>query len=158
MTTISFYRVRDPYGFCSNFAPYPIVIDDLTWPTSELYFQAQKFRDPAIQTYIRHAATPMEAAKLGRDRRFPLRDDWETIKDEVMYTAVSAKFVQHAALRAELLATNDALLIEHTVNDRYWADGGDGSGKNMLGRILMQVREELCEALPADAQNRISSG
>jgi predicted NAD-dependent protein-ADP-ribosyltransferase YbiA (DUF1768 family) len=25
----------------------------------------------------------------------------------------------------------------------YWGDGGDGSGKNMLGRILMEVREQL---------------
>ena len=150
MTTIYFYRVREPYGFCSNFAPYPIVIDDLTWPTSEHYFQAQKFRDPAIQTLIRHATTPMEAAKLGRDRRFPLHDDWEAIKDEVMYEAVRAKFSQHADICAQLLATGDASLVEHTANDRYWADGGDGSGKNMLGQILMRVRQELREGRSAD--------
>jgi predicted NAD-dependent protein-ADP-ribosyltransferase YbiA (DUF1768 family) len=42
-----------------------------------------------------------------------------------------------------LLATGDAILIEHTRNDDYWADGGDGSGKNKLGLLLMQVREEL---------------
>jgi N-glycosidase YbiA len=60
-----------------------------------------------------------------------------------MYTAVYAKFTQHEELRDRLLATGDAALIEHTRNDRYWGDGGDGTRCNMLGRVLMRVREEL---------------
>lgn len=52
-------------------------------------------------------------------------------------------FSQHEDLRALLLSTGDAKLVEHTENDAYWGDGGDGSGKNMLGRILVQVREQL---------------
>ena len=54
-----------------------------------------------------------------------------------------AKFSQHDELRAMLLGTGDAVLIEHTTKDNYWGDGGDGSGKNRLGQILMSVREEL---------------
>jgi ribA/ribD-fused uncharacterized protein len=46
-------------------------------------------------------------------------------------------------LRVILLATGEAKLVEHTSNDAYWGDGGDGSGKNMLGRVLMEVRERL---------------
>jgi predicted NAD-dependent protein-ADP-ribosyltransferase YbiA (DUF1768 family) len=42
-----------------------------------------------------------------------------------------------------LLSTGDAKLIEHTTNDSCWADGGDGSGKNMLGQILIEVRKQL---------------
>ena len=53
------------------------------------------------------------------------------------------KFSQNPEIAKELLATGDALLIEHTRNDDYWTDGGDGSGKNKLGLLLMQVREEL---------------
>lgn len=60
-----------------------------------------------------------------------------------MYRAVLAKFTQHDRLRRMLLSTGEALLVEQTANDSYWADGGDGSGKNMLGQILMQVRDEL---------------
>ncbi len=60
-----------------------------------------------------------------------------------MTDAVRAKFTQHDELRALLLATGDAKIVEHTVNDSYWGDGGDGSGRNMLGQILMRVREEL---------------
>jgi len=60
-----------------------------------------------------------------------------------MYRVVRAKFSQHGGLRVLLLSTGDAELVEHTANDRYWADGGDGSGRNMLGCILMLVREDM---------------
>ena len=85
----------------------------------------------------------MEVAKIGRDRRNKLRDDWESIKDDVMRVAVFNKFSQNKEIGKLLLATNDAHLVEHTSNDAYWADGGDGSGKNMLGLILMDTRELL---------------
>ncbi len=85
----------------------------------------------------------MIAARMGRSRKRPLRKDWEAVKDAIMYEAVLAKFTQHTDLRELLLATGDAKLVEHTENDAYWGDGGDGSGKNRLGRILMRVREEL---------------
>jgi N-glycosidase YbiA len=140
---IRFYRVKDPHGSFSNFAPYPIELDDVVWPTSEHYFQAQKFLDPAIQARFCALASAMEVAQLGRDRSLPLRPDWEAVKDSVMYRVLRAKFGQHPALQAQLLATGNAVLIEHTRNDRYWADGGDGSGQNKLGLLLMQVRAEL---------------
>ncbi len=60
-----------------------------------------------------------------------------------MRRAVLAKFTQHEELRRILLATGDAMLVEHTRNDSYWGDGGDGRGRNMLGQILVSVREEL---------------
>ena len=85
----------------------------------------------------------MIAARMGRSRDFALRPDWEQAKDEIMHRAVLAKFTQHAKLRELLLATGDAEIVEHSRNDSYWADGGDGKGRNQLGKILMQVREEL---------------
>lgn len=143
MDTIRFYRTSDDYGEFSNFSPHPIQLDGKTWPTSEHYFQAQKFHDAAYRECIRTARSPMDAANLGRDRRQKLRPDWESVKVEIMRTAVRAKFSQHAELTALLLATGDAKLIEHTANDAYWGDGGDGRGRNMLGQVLMQVREAL---------------
>ena len=143
MDAIRFYRTGDDYGEFSNFSPHRIFLDGKYWPTSEHYFQAQKFEDAAHREEIRQANTPMIAAQLGRDRRKKLRRDWESAKDGVMKKAVLAKFSQHEALKALLLPTGDALLIEHTSNDAYWGDGGDGHGRNRLGRILMQVREEL---------------
>lgn len=138
--TIRFYSVQDPYGEFSNFAAFPINLKRKRWPTSEHYFQAQKFIGIADQEEIRRAKTPMIAARLGRERSRPLRRDWEAIKVAVMREAVEAKFRQHAELSELLLGTGDALLIEHTEKDSYWGDGGDGSGKNMLGHVLMEVR------------------
>jgi ribA/ribD-fused uncharacterized protein len=140
---IRFYSVSDEFGEFSNFSPHPIALDGKRWPTSEHYFQAQKFQDPGKREEIRKANSPMIAARLGRSRKSPLRRDWESVKIGVMHDAVRAKFTQHDTLRALLLSTGDAKLVEHTENDSYWGDGGDGSGKNMLGRILMQVRDEL---------------
>jgi ribA/ribD-fused uncharacterized protein len=159
-----FYRVGDPYGEFSNFAPYPIRLKDREWPTNEPtcsnraqggggsarrgraevhYFQAQKFAGTRHEEAVRLAASPMQAAKMGRDRDRALRPDWEEVKDEVMREAVLAKFEQHPDVLGLLLSTGDAEIVEHTRNDSYWGDGGDGSGLNMLGRILMDVRREL---------------
>jgi len=60
-----------------------------------------------------------------------------------MRDAVRAKFEQHDALRQALLDTGDARLVEHTEHDAYWGDGGDGSGRNRLGEILMELRATL---------------
>ncbi len=140
---IQFYAVGDEYGELSNFAPFPIRLHGKVWPTSEHYFQAQKFRAAKEQEEIRRANSPVLAARMGRDRKRELRRDWESVKVGIMREAVDAKFRQHAELAALLLATGDAVLVEHTENDSYWADGGDGSGRNRLGEILMEVRSAL---------------
>ena len=101
---------------------------------------------PQIKEEIRQIASPMDAALEGRNRQNPLRPDWEEVKDDVMLQALRMKFSQNPDIAKELMATGDAILIEHTRNDAYWSDGGDGSGKNKLGLLLMQVREELKNA------------
>ncbi len=140
---IKFYHLNKPYGFFSNFAPYPIHLKDRIWPTLEHYFQAQKFVNTPHEEEIRQAKTAREAAEMGRDRRRPLRRDWEIIKDDVMREALYAKFTQHPDLTEKILSTGDLKLIEQTRNDRYWGDGGDGTGLNMLGQLLMETRERI---------------
>lgn len=158
MDVVNFYSVSDEFGQFSNFAPFPIVVDGERWPTSEHYFQAQKFEDKAYRQKILKARTPMVAAQLGRDRKQKLRRDWESAKVSVMRAAVLAKFTQNEELRELLLSTGDARIVEHTENDDYWGDGGDGKGKNILGRILMEVREQLRTgpAQPGPAADRTS--
>lgn len=138
-----FYRQNDPWGEFSNFSTHPFRLKGRVWPTSEHYFQAQKFAGTEHEETVRNAKTPSMAAKLGRSRSLPLRTDWEIMKEDVMRDALRAKFDQHPKLKALLLSTGDAELIEHTRNDRYWADGGDGTGKNRLGILLMELRAEL---------------
>lgn len=141
--TIYFYRVLAPFGCFSNFSPHPITIDGKEWPTTEHYFQAMKFAGTPHEEEVRLASTARKAADMGRDRSRPLRSDWEQVKDDVMYKALVAKFTQYFGLSQVLLWTGNATLIEHTENDRYWGDGGDGSGKNMLGVLLMRVRDSI---------------
>ena len=145
---VNFYHLNEPFGEFSNFAAFPIALGGQRWPTSEHYFQAQKFEDAAYRDKVRAAKSPMIAARLGRSRKVKLRRDWESVKVGVMRDAVAAKFTQHDDLRTLLLSTGDAKLVEHTENDDYWGDGGDGSGQNVLGRLLMQLRDEL-RATPA---------
>ena len=76
----------------------------------------------------------MIAARLGRDRKKKLRRDWESVKVGVMREGLIAKFTQHEDLTTLLLETDDAKLVEHTTNDAYWGDGGDGKGITWLNQ------------------------
>ena len=140
---VLFYSIDEPFGCFSNFSRHPIELDGKTWPTSEHYFQAQKFAGTPHEEAIRQAASAMEAACMGRERSRPLRADWEAVKVDVMKRALLAKFTQHSDLRDLLLGTGNRELIERTPHDASWADGGDGSGMNMLGKLLMELRAQL---------------
>lgn len=141
--TIYFYTTRDKYGCFSNFSSHGFELDGVYWPTSEHYFQAQKFAGTPHVEQIRQVKTAKDAAKMGRDRKRPLRPDWEQVKDDIMRKAVLRKFETHADIREILLATGDELIVENSPIDYYWGCGADGSGKNRLGQILMEVREIL---------------
>ncbi len=62
---------------------------------------------------------------------------------DVMWRGLTSKFSQIQRLHAMLTATQNFTLVEHTKNDSFWGDGGDGSGKNMLGKLLMHLRDVL---------------
>jgi ribA/ribD-fused uncharacterized protein len=141
---IYFYVMREePYGCFSNFSPHGVEMDGVWWPTVEHYFQAQKFAGTEHAEQVRRARTPKDAASLGRDRSRPLRADWERVKDDVMRRAVLRKFETHAALRELLLATGDEAIVENAPGDYYWGCGQDGTGRNVLGKILVETREIL---------------
>ena len=140
---ICFYSTRAEYGWMSNFSAHGVDLDGRYWPTVEHYFQAQKFLGHAHAERIAAARRPHDAARLGRERSVPLREDWEQVKDEVMRRAVRRKFEMHADIRELLIGTGDEELVENAPGDYYWGCGADGTGRNMLGRILMQVRAEL---------------
>ncbi|NYZ66533.1 GTP cyclohydrolase II [Endozoicomonas sp. SM1973] len=145
---IRFYEPDQSYGFLSNFAEYPIIVDGVEWHTSEHFYQASKFMARDITSQIYHAATPTEAFQLSREYDRQVRSDWEQIKDNVMLRALRCKFSQHNQLAYWLVATGNNILAEHSFKDSYWGDGGDGSGLNRLGELLMLVREELAGQHP----------
>ena len=141
--TIYFYKERDPYGFMSNFSRHGVELKGKHWATTEHYFQAQKFAGTEHEEAVRRTRSAADAKAMGGDRALPLRPDWEAVKDGVMREALVAKFTQHPDLRKALLSTNDEDLVEQAVNDAYWGCGADGTGRNMLGRLLMELRAEL---------------
>lgn len=112
---------RGEYFFLSNFFMAHVIYQGIRFENNEAAFQAAK--------------------RLGR--RVVLRPDWEEVKFDVMYDVCRAKFTQHPDLRANLLATGDAELVEgNTWNDRVWGVC-KGVGENNLGKILMRIRNEL---------------
>lgn len=93
-------------SFLSNFSNYPILLRDKLWPTTEHYFQAQKFAGTEVEELIREAASPADAKQMGgKGGKHKLRSNWENIKEQIMYEALLAKFTQHAELRNKLLDT-----------------------------------------------------
>jgi ribA/ribD-fused uncharacterized protein len=151
---IKFWRATWPEGIFSNFFRRKVVIEGVSYATTEHYYQSKKFEGVTkffknlgvtldLEEYIKNQKTPHEAAKEGRRKDFPLRSDWEDVKEAVMLTALRAKFTQHEDLKQILLETGDAVLAEDSPYDYYWGIGRDGNGKNRLGVLLMQVRGEL---------------
>ena len=147
MNEIRFHLKTAEHGYLSNFwaLPRPLLLDGKEWPTTEHYFQAQKFieTDPDHGEAIRLTKPPVRVWRMGNDDDHPRRADWKAVEDDVMRKAVRAKFRQDPELAEKLLATGNARLVEHTSTDAYWGDGGDGKGLNRLGEILMEVRSEL---------------
>jgi hypothetical protein len=141
---IYFYRERDePYGSFSNYSRHSFDIDGVVWATVEHYFQAQKFLGTAHEDAVRLAKTPHIAKMMGNDRAHPLRDDWQTVKDDIMRLAVRRKFEAHADIREILLSTGDLPIVEDSPYDYYWGCGAERTGRNMLRNILVETRSIL---------------
>jgi ribA/ribD-fused uncharacterized protein len=164
---ILFYSEKDPYGEFSNFYPSPFVIDGIRYPTVEHFYQAQKFLGPnstprsvEYAKIIINQSTPNKAKILANQkikggykwvqdlndiiRSYPdvsIRPDWENVKNDIMMIGCIYKFYYNPNLLNVLLTTGDRMLLEHTIRDKYWAEGGDGSGLNMLGQTLVEVRK-----------------
>ncbi|HBE16474.1 MAG TPA: Swarming motility protein ybiA [Cyanobacteria bacterium UBA11149] len=141
MTIYFFTADEKPYGCFCNFSLHGFELDGLWWPTSEHYYQAQKFAGTPHAEIIRLAKTPGESAKLGH--ALPHRSDWKRIKYNVMHQAVFRKFQTHEDIRKILLSTGDKMIIQKDIGDYYWGCGKDGTGHNYLGKILMEVRISL---------------
>ena len=144
---VQFYHSFEPYFEFTNFFPRDVRIFGKTWPTTEHFFQAQKFAGTPIEDKIRCCKSAREAFETARRRDYQqwIRRDWHSpsVKDKVMLLAVRSKFAQHKDLQDILFKTESKNIVEHTSNDSYWGDGGDGTGQNKLGEILVKVREEL---------------
>lgn len=137
---IYFYLRTGKYGWLSNFYRARQTVQGFEYPTNEHYFQAAKARAPDVAQWIRQAPDPFLAKMAGRSLREHERiPNWEQVKFETMKNGLRAKFSQNADLKEKLLATENAVLHEDSPTDMIWG----AKGKDMLGKLLMQIREEL---------------
>jgi len=133
---------KGDYSFLSNFYPCQIRVGSDVYSTLEHAYQASKTILPEEKELIKRAPTPGKAKKLGRN--LTIRPDWDNIKCEIMYSLLKEKFSDDK-LKKMLLKTEAKELVEgNWWGDDYWGFSfKTKKGKNMLGKLLMQVREEL---------------
>ena len=142
---INFRSTTGNYKFMSNYYPCILIVDNKRYYHVEGFYQASKFigiNDEAAE-HIRMLKLPGDAKKISRSYKlteFQL-DEWNGSKKViVMKRAVLLKFLGNIDIQKLLLDTEDAELIEYAPWDEYWGSGKYGNGENMLGKILMEVR------------------
>jgi len=129
---------RDEYLFLSNFYATEICLLGLTYKNAEAAFQAQKTLDPFLRKQF-CGLDPSAAKAIGRT--LPLRSDWEDVKVDIMKSVLEIKF-SNPFLEKELMKTKQEILVEgNNWGDTFWGVCG-GKGKNMLGKLLMEIREK----------------
>jgi len=145
---IRFYRANEkPYGAFSNLYRRPILFEGHSFPTAEHAYQFGKARKENVKTWLMNAPTPSLVAMAAHGLyTWDISPKWNSIKYDRMRQVLRAKFTQHDDLRNFLLSTGERRLVEWTKVDnpvnRTWGEV-NGKGKNMLGVLLMELREEL---------------
>jgi len=129
----------------SNFAWSKLVIDGVEYPTSEHYFQTMKFikTDPDYAEVVRLSPNPHECKKLSNDRSHPIDPKWNENRIGVMKEVLYYKALQNPEFAQDLIDTGDRQIIEASPWDRFWGEGKDRDGQNMLGKLLEELRDRL---------------
>ena len=144
---IIFCKTRDPYGEFSNFYVSIMNINGIEYLSVENYYQSKKYENTEWEEYIRNQPSPYEAKREAyrKDIKEYIKFNWDEIKILVMGKALHHKF-KNPVLRNLLFSTGTAELIEYSKHDYFWGRNEDGAGYNMLGKLLMELREEIrCE-------------
>ena len=141
--TIDFNAKLSQFKEFSNLFKISLNIDGREWPSVEHYFQAMKYpTNFPLQEEIRKVKTPLQARALGK--KGVERDDWPQYRVQVMEKALREKFSEaHPELKAKLLSSGKKVLREISPVDNFWGIGKSKKGKNMLGVLLMKIRDEI---------------
>lgn len=151
VVVIEFTKVDLPYGWLGNMFSAPINYDGKVWKTSEALFQALRFNDPVIREMIRNEKSPMGAKMKAKGNKVKMVIHPMSEKDvENMKMVVRLKFDQHPVLKSKLMVSGDHILVENIGNRNgerhlFWGMkkvNSEWVGNNMMGKILMELREE----------------
>jgi ribA/ribD-fused uncharacterized protein len=147
---VVFHKTKERWGELSNMASgFRLIVCGRVWPSAEALYQACRFPDlPDVQQLIARQASAMAAKMRSKPHRGATREDWPQIRVRVMRWVLRVKLAQHMKrFGGVLIATGDAAIVERSSKDRYWGaiESTDGvlEGQNVLGRLLMELREEL---------------
>lgn len=138
MASTRFYEGK--YYLLSNFSAHQVEYEGVKYATAEHAYQAAKFADPSICQKIREAKSAFLAreygqAETGRRAGF---DKVYTMK-EIM----RAKLRQHEDVKDALISTGLDVIEKNHPDDAFWGTGADGTGQNVMGKIWMELREEI---------------
>ena len=154
---IFFWHEYEENGYLSNWYGAKFVVDDFCYAHVEQYLMAQKaklFHDAESYTAILNATSAKECKRIGR-RVTPFDEKiWEDNRYKILKAGVLAKFSQNESLKNKLLATGDCILAEASQYDSIFGiqlpidkaktiPPEQWRGRNLLGKALMEVREEL---------------
>ncbi len=152
--SIVFYKTKEDFGGLSNMAAgYPLQINGVRILTSEALYQACRFPHlPDIQQEIIKQHSPMAAKMKSKPHRNNSRQDWDEIRYKIMRWCLRVKLAQNYNEFSKLLiSTYDKPIVEQSRKDDYWgakltdASGDTLVGQNILGRLLMELRESIKE-------------
>ncbi len=133
---------KNKNAFLSNFYPVSVYYEGMRFSSVEHAFQAAKTNDLETRELFMIVPTAKEAKSFGRQVK--LREDWESVKVDIMEMLLRQKFAR-PALREQLLNTQDSILINgNNYGDTFWGVC-KGEGQNQLGRLLMKIRQEIIE-------------
>jgi ribA/ribD-fused uncharacterized protein len=137
-----FFYEQEFYVF-SNFSSFKLKWKGEDWMTSEHAYHSEKFNDPKLLEQLRNTRSAHDSMKLAYANKDKYREDWDEIKLDVMKDILKAKAEQHPYVKRKLLESGDKELIENSWRDSYWGWGMDKDGENHLGKLWMEVREEV---------------
>ncbi len=145
---IRFLSTIEKWKDFSNLAYYPIYLEGENWISTEHYYQYKKFERTDLEFALRlkNLKSPKEVKKLSlKNNNFP--KNWDDIKLDILKKAVKKKFESYENLQNLLLSTGQEELIEANPDDYFWGEGENGSGKNMMGNLLMEIRSKIQKKL-----------
>lgn len=132
----------------SNFSAFTLQWHGIRFDTSEAAYHWEKFpAAPEVRAAIESTPSAHEAFKIAEQFKAQRRPDWDDVKVDIMLAILRAKVDQHEYVRRKLLATGDRELVENSWRDDFWGWGPNKDGRNMLGKLWMQIRAELRETL-----------
>lgn len=142
---VCFYE-QDFYVF-SNFSAFTLEWKGVKFDTSEAAYHWEKFPlHSDICSAIRFAPSAHEAFKIAERNKHLRRPDWDDVKFDIMRDIIRAKVQQHEYVRRKLLVSGEREIVEDSWRDPVWGWGPNRDGQNMLGKIWMEVRDELNRA------------